>query len=222
MSAILKEIIPDLQKELTCPVCNGTNWQKIPQTDVVRRCLAPFHLDNKLLAQGVPARYQHCSFANYMPTNLTENQAKQIVQKLAKTVFCTKAGLILTSDKPNGKTHLAISLIRALLLEGKIYPRFADTTELLKQLEPVEEFFSKEQNYLLENICKSSLLILDDLTSNYSESQKDNLEYIINHRYRNILPIVITTRLNEKEFSQSVSPAVSSRLYEMCPIVSLD
>lgn len=220
MSAILKEIIPDLQKELTCPICAGTNWQA--QTGVVRRCLAPFHLDTKLLAQGVPARYQHCSFANYMPTNLAENQAKQIVQKLAKTVTCTKSGLILTSAKPNGKTHLAISLIRALLLEGKIYPRFADTTELLKQLEPIENFFSKEQNYLLENTCKSSLLILDDVTSNYLESQKNNLEYIIGYRYRNILPLVITTRLNEKDFSQAITPPICSRLYEMCSMVNLD
>ncbi|MFY9227545.1 MAG: ATP-binding protein, partial [Blastocatellia bacterium] len=184
--------------------------------------LSPYHLDSKLLSQGVPARYQHCSFANYMPTNLAENQTKQIVQKLAKTVTCTKSGLILTSDKPNGKTHLVISLIRALLLEGKIYPRFVDTPELLKQLEPLENFFSKEQNYLLENTCKSSLLILDNVTSNYSESQKNNLEYIIGYRYRNILPLVITTRLNEKDFSQAVTPAICSRLYEMCSIVKLD
>lgn len=227
MSALLKEVFNVSSKEETfCSSCNNTNWRKIIKPDgsaVVRRCLENIHLKDKLLALGVCPKYQLCSFTTYIPNNTIESHVKEIFQELAKTISQTKTGAILSSSKANGKTHLAVSLMRELVVESFIQARFIDFLELAHSLDVELSLIENMQHNLLkENICKADLLILDDFSILRSEEQKANLEYIIHYRHRNFLPLIITTRLNSEQLCQVLTPSIYSRLEEMCDFISLD
>ncbi len=228
MSAILKELqgISTLTEETICSICSGTGWQKFSDINghsIVRKCIGKAHLLQRLVACGVPHLCQHFNFSTYNTHNSIETQAKKHLQNLAKTISLSKMGVILSSKHPNGKTHLAIALMQALLLENKLQPRFFNTADLLKQLDRELNLTPDFQHRLLsENVNKVDLLVLDDFENNYPQTQKEELEYIINYRHRNLLPIVITTRLTAKEIEKSVSPSTYSRLQEMCEFVNLD
>ncbi|MBI4852214.1 MAG: ATP-binding protein [Acidobacteria bacterium] len=228
MSALLKEVFNVFNKEETfCSSCNNTNWQKFTKPDgstFVKRCLENIHLVNRLLALGVYPRYQHCSFITYIPNNPIEQQAKEVIQNLTKTISQTKVGVILSSNKNNGKTHLIVSLMRAFLIETFIQPKFCNTSELLNQLDGETDLVGeKDRKLLRENILKSDLLVLDDFARVlYSEEQKINLENIIHYRHRNYLPLIITTRLNPIELNQKLTPPIYSRLEEMCEFISIN
>jgi len=228
MSALLKEAFNIPNKEDTfCSSCNNTGWQKFIDSNgssFVRRCLKNTHLTNKLTALGVLPCYQQYSFLTYIPHNQVESQAKRSIQKLVKIICPTKIGVILSSSSANGKTHLAISLMKALLAEGIMQPRFVDTTKLVKELDIDLNLITTSERYLLkENISNAELLILDDFAQEpYSEEQKANLEDIIHYRHRNLLPVIITTRLSLDELRKTVTPPIYSRLQEMCDFISLN
>lgn len=229
MTATAKElnIISSSVQEVFCSICSGTGWQRFPNLEghsIVRRCVGQAHLTQRVLGCGVPAVYQHFSFSNYNSHNSIESQAKRRLQSLTKTISLTKTGAILSSKNPNGKTHLAVALVQALLLENKLQPRFFDTTDLVRQLDKELNLIPEFQRRLLsENVNKVELLVLDDFgNGSYSQIQQEELEYIINYRHRNILPIIITTRLTDKELEQFLSPSIYSRLQEMCEVISLD
>lgn len=227
MSALLKEVFNVPNKEETfCSSCNNTNWQKTLNPNgniVIRRCLENIHLRDKLFASGVFKKYQSCSFTSYIPNNAIENQVKEVFQNLAKTISQTKTSIVLSSSKPNGKTHLAVSLIRELIIESFIQTRFIDFTELANNLD-IESILTPNIKYSFpkESICKSDLLIIDDLKIPNLAEQKSNLEYVIHYRHRNFLPLIITTRLKSEELYQILSPPIYSRLEEMCSFISLE
>lgn len=142
-----------------------------------------------------------------------------------------KKGLILTGDNGTGKTHLACSIANKLIENGipVIYGTLINLlAELRNSYDTNNNISETEIIKLYENV---DLLIIDDLGKEKpSEWGLEKLFTIINSRYENNLPVIITTNYNQNFLVQKLSlngesetaKSIISRLYEMCYLVKID
>lgn len=124
-------------------------------------------------------------------------------------------GLMFLGGFGTGKTFLAACIANALLDEGfsvlmTNFPRLINTIHGMRE---------GKQEYI-DSLNKYSLLIIDDLgVERQSEYVAEIVQNIIDSRYRAGLPVVITTNLSPKDFSETQDIAKSrlySRISEMC------
>ena len=124
-------------------------------------------------------------------------------------------GLMFLGGFGTGKTFLAACIANALLDEGfsvlmTNFPRLINTIHGMRE---------GKQEYI-DSLNKYSLLIIDDLgVERQSEYVAEIVQNIIDSRYRAGLPVVITTNLSPKDFTETQDIAKSrlySRISEMC------
>ena len=124
-------------------------------------------------------------------------------------------GLMFLGGFGTGKTFLAACIANALLDEGfsvlmTNFPRLVNTIHGMRE---------GKQEYI-DSLNKYSLLIIDDLgVERQSEYVAEIVQNIVDSRYRAGLPMVITTNLSPKDFSETQDVAKSrlySRISEMC------
>ena len=115
-----------------------------------------------------------------------------------------------------GKTHLAAAIANEVL-ERHSRVLFAIVPDLLDHLRstfgPSSEVRYDDR---FETIREVPLLVLDDLgTENTTPWAREKLYQIINHRYNNSLPTVITSNRPPEE----IDPRIASRLFDavLCP-----
>ena len=132
--------------------------------------------------------------------------------------------LIIMGKSDAGKTHLAAAIANKLIENNKIV-LMERLTNLLDRIRETYENNTKSENELIEIYSNADMLIIDDLgTEKISNWALEKLYTIIQNRYENGLPIIITTRFNKhgliERFCYSKDPdlvdAIISKLYQMC------
>ena len=171
-------------------------------------------------------------FDNFEPNNSNRkifNNLKNYSEKLVNGI--EKKGLILVGNNGVGKTHLACSIANKLIENGTpvIYGTLINLLAELRNSYDIDNNISEmEIIKLYENV---DLLIIDDLGKEKpSEWALEKLFTIINSRYENNLPVIITTNYNQNSIIERLSingeidtaKSIISRLYEMCYLVKID
>lgn len=135
-------------------------------------------------------------------------------------------GFMLSGSYGTGKTHLAAALAIDLINKG-IPVIFGTLISLLGKIRQTysESWKQEDELEILEAYSTVDLLIIDDLgKERVSEWSLEKLFSIVNTRYENNLPIVITTNYNIDTLidkltinkNSDVAESLVSRLYEMC------
>lgn len=154
---------------------------------------------------------------------------KEYSEKLANSV--ERKGLILIGDNGVGKTHLACSIANELIKNGIpiIYGTLINLLAELKNTYDVDNNISEMK--IIKLYEKVDLLIIDDLGKEKpSEWGLEKLFTIINSRYENNLPVIITTNYDQNSLINRLSingeietaKSIISRLYEMCYLVKIE
>lgn len=225
-------------------------------------CTARDRNDRVLAKARVPERYRHCDFENYETDNEIEKvsreqlnawnrslaQAKLVAQRFAQEFspvreIQSEHGLLLMGSCGVGKTHLAVSALKEIVLRGHS-GLFYDYRELLKA---IQDSYNPESQTtemsVLEPVLKTELLVLDDVgSSKPSLWALETVGHILNTRYNERRVTLLTTnflddvgemrevkfpsgesRESKKEdtLTDRVGKRIRSRLYEMCRTVEI-
>lgn len=132
-------------------------------------------------------------------------------------------GLLIYGEPGNGKSH-AVSCIANYLLNKGVPTICVSIDGILKRIKETYSNYGKEgEDTILKTFACADLLIIDDLgteqTSDWSISKIYN---IIDSRYRNELPTIITTNINILDLKELYHQRTYDRLLEMCTPVLND
>lgn len=154
---------------------------------------------------------------------------KEYSEKLANSV--ERKGLILVGNNGVGKTHLACSIANELIKNG-IPIIYGTLINLLAELKNTYDVYNNiSEMKIIKLYEKVDLLIIDDLGKEKpSEWGLEKLFTIINSRYENNLPVIITTNYDQNSLIDRLSingeietaKSIISRLYEMCYLVKIE
>lgn len=130
-------------------------------------------------------------------------------------------GLLLYGNVGSGKTYIAASIANALVDEG--YPCLV--TNFARLINTIQGMYEGKQEYI-DSLDKFDLLVIDDLASERDTEYMNEIIFnIIDARYRNGKPLIITTNLSIKELGNPEEirkQRVYSRLLEMCVPVQVN
>ena len=170
-------------------------------------------------------RQLNSTFENYKITNKNKNaydNVKKYVNKLIKET--TDKGLFVTGAYGVGKTYLASCIANEIIKNGKsvIFGTLIQLLDFIRDSYSDSEVSDKDYLNLYSSV---DLLVIDDLGKEKpTEWVLEKLFLIVNNRYNNYLPIVITTNYNRNQLRErlcinknySIVDSIISRLYEMC------
>lgn len=158
---------------------------------------------------SAPLRFAASDFSK-LPAEIREK-----VEKIRET----RRGLYIHGPVGTGKTYAAYAILKKLGDLG-FRARFYTMPELL---DLIREDFDSKGSYNITNIMENrSVLIFDDLgAEKSSEWVTETLHKIIDKRYREVLPLIITSNHDLGELASRVGDRIPSRLAEMCDIIHL-
>lgn len=136
----------------------------------------------------------------------------------------SRRGIYLHGAVGCGKTHTAWALAGQWKEIGGRDPLFWNVSELIRS---IKKDFGKhaydrdrEEEYIMEH---RGLLFLDDLGAEMAtDFVQDTLYLIVNRRYEERLPVIITSNLDLGELSDRVGDRIASRIAGMCDVVELE
>ena len=140
-------------------------------------------------------------------------------------------GLFLSAPRGVGKTHLAAVIVREGIFNlsprkirqnsqwEELMPYFVAVPELLLEL---RDSFNSDQiteRSIIDKYSRVPLLVLDDLGAEKSSDWTVQTVYtIIDRRYREDLPTIITSNLTLDQVAAQLDDRIASRIAGMCKV----
>ncbi|MCC5876023.1 MAG: ATP-binding protein [Candidatus Sumerlaeia bacterium] len=202
---------------------------------VARPCdcglLERVHGADRARGARIPPRFSRKDFENYSIDAPQGGKSSAASAKARKEILAVaeayargfntdeREGFILRGPTGCGKTHIAVAILKAVIRRGYTGVYFNFTDLLSRIRDSYQEDGTETEGALLNIVDSCDLLVLDDVgAERASEFVRDRLYLIINRRYENARPIIITTNLDDDEMRERVGERTASRLCEMCAI----
>src|SRR5580704_9477577 len=123
---------------LVCPVCGGTGWKTIESAKEKRvtrcTCTTKSRAERLLARARIPPRYENCELSTYNSDGPQRGvaPAKIAAYRFVEQYPLDKTGVLLIGPSGVGKTHLAVAMLKHLILDKAIPSLFCDYRDLLK------------------------------------------------------------------------------------------
>lgn len=240
-----------------CPLCEGTGWKPVgsglhavsKNDRRVTRCDCHLRARAQTLLESarIPRRYEHCELGNFEfeGPHRSLSTARMAACKFVEEYPVDRTGLLLIGTIGVGKTHLAVGIIKELVIGKGIGCLFTDYRELLKQIQnSYNDSVKTTELEVLRPVFETEVLVLDELGAvRPSEWVWDTVSLILNSRYNDNRTTIITTNfpnLPERDRTNSggrgaaeyaagretladrIGERMRSRLHEMCRIVTME
>src|SRR6201996_6113745 len=227
---------------ILCPICEDSGLRLIVQPDGERyaqpcECRLQVRASRLLKRAAIPRRYEHCTLDTFEPGYGQADQSLRVAHMMARNfvagypVTTEGRGLLLTGDIGIGKTHLAVGILQALILEKGVPCLFCDYRELLKRIqESYNPTVATSELQILKPVFDAEVLILDELGAQKpTDWVWDTVALILNTRYNDKRTTLITTNYpnaatalarnaatREETLGDRIGERMRSRLAEMC------
>ena len=226
-SSIDQPLSTEMPGDPNCPICHGVGFvrQELPITDpnfgkvVICQCRMKEAVQAKfdrLYRMSNLEAFQHMTFETFKAqgrVGLGSEQVRSLQNAYSQALQFARdfnGWLLLTGSFGTGKTHLAAAITHQAVQSG-IESMFLTVPDLLDWLRNSFNGGDLSFEERFDEIRNIPLLVLDDLgTENATPWVREKIFQIINHRYLNRLPTVITTNLD----MQRIEERISSRLQD--------
>jgi DNA replication protein DnaC len=228
-----------------CSLCEGTGWKSVSigsDRRVTRcDCRLQARTQTLLAAARIPKRYEHCELSNFEfeGPHRALASSRLAACKFVEEYPVDSTGLLLIGSIGVGKTHLAVGIIKELVLSKNIACLFYDYRELLKQIQnSYNDSVKATELDVLRPVFETEVLVLDELGAvKPTEWVWDTVSLILNTRYNDNRTTLITTNFDDRPAAAVAGPRgaareetlgdrigerMRSRLHEMCRIVRMD
>lgn len=244
----------------TCPLCGGSGFKMVAAEDKSGRpiqratkcdCVLRERADRLLTSSNIPDRYQHCDLENFDTDpggkrSISLSNAKLAAGRFVEEYPVERDGLLLIGPIGVGKTHLAVGIIKELMIQKGARCLFYDYRELLKSIQnSYNSSVQVTEMDVLRPVFETEVLVLDELGAvKPTEWVWDTVSHILNTRYNDKCTTIITTnyqdlppagstgesprytaasRANREEtLGDRIGERMRSRLHEMCRVVKVE
>ncbi len=182
----------------SCPDCGGSGWLEqrqeggytaaapCPCQELERRV----RLVNEA---GIPRRYAECTLDSFEPRLSNHDHLMGYLRRWVGGFSERNRGLLLVGGAGVGKTHLAVAVLRQLILDRGIRVRFVEFFELLASIRATFGTRGGEQR-VLGALTAVPVLAVDELGKGRGKGFEETvLDQLINGRYNRSLPTIFTT-----------------------------
>jgi DNA replication protein DnaC len=175
-------------------------------------------LKERLRQAGIPPLFEEASFETYEALIEESRYCLEVMMRYADQFDSILAespatGAILVGNPGTGKTHLACSLIRALIQKGHS-ARYASIPALLSELREANRG-SHDTNVtgLIRQLSSVQLLVLDEYGIHTQQAVDYQLLFqLIDARYRNNFPTIMLTNVHLEEVSRELDERFLERI----------
>jgi len=229
----------DLAGDPNCPICHGLGYVRrdLPinhpdfgklQICICRQGQVSQQIHQRLFAISNLENLRHMTFENFQPRGRVGvgpwqadslERAYNHAHQFAQTA---NGWLLLQGGYGCGKTHLAAAIANFTVSLG-MPTLFITVPDLLDSLRFAYDNPESTFEQRFEEIRSAPLLIMDDFgTQNATSWAQEKLFQIINYRYINHLPLVVTTNLLLEQIegrirSRLEDPELVTRVYIQSP-----
>lgn len=173
--------------------------------------------ERRWLATGVPKRFR----GYRLETSPLNTPADRHLVELARgwaagDPVASGRNLVISGGVGCGKTGFAIGALYELHAAGVGRLHYTSTSALIDALKPGGE------EGVLTTAQRAECLALDDLgTTRGTDWEQDRLYALLNARYEEQVPTIITTNVALPDLAASVGERIVSRLVEGCVVIAL-
>jgi DNA replication protein DnaC len=206
-----------------CDKCRDTGWILTPRENyaplaVSCECAEQERLKTQWKAAGINPQVSKETFSNFKVWNESSRKVKEVATSYYKHFndirIDRKNSILLCGQVGSGKSHCSIALGLNFIKKNikVVYMPYRDVITKIKQNMLDEEYYKKS----IAKYQTCEVLLMDDLFKGKLTETDINIVFeIVNYRYLNRLPIIVSTEFMVEELL-SFDEAIGSRIYEMC------
>ena len=167
------------------------------------------------LNKKIPKRFENAKWDDVAPE----------IKSLVENIRQTRRGIYLYGPSGVGKTHVTYA-IKNYLEEReqiKIPVWVENTTNLLQSIKVDFDRAPQDREWMADRMINySGIVVIDDLgAEKVTDWVKETLYMIINNRYEEMRPVIVTSNLTLDELSTQLGDRIPSRLAGMCDIIEI-
>ncbi|MBV4459191.1 ATP-binding protein [Pseudomonas sp. COR58] len=176
-------------------------------------------LNRLLVGSGITPRFKGCSFETYRTAGGCDGMPKALhacrdyVDQFPDN-YAAGRSLVLTGNVGNGKTHLACSIVQAVIRKHGAQAVIVTAAEIIRVFKgAMDRGAEYSDRDVLDELAAFDLLVIDEIgAQSGSAYELSVLHEVIDRRYQFVLPTVVVSNVAAAELARYIGDRGLDRL----------